>query len=272
VVSLGNPLNDEAGVLRPSLVPGMLGMLANNLNRNVSDVQLYEMGTVFSGDAYRVEERPALALGATGVWPNGPHSAARALDYFDLKGALEDLLAKFAARDIYFDAFPEDPLITPSWLHPYRCARVVAGGETVAWIGQLHPDLVQQRKFKQDVFAGEVYLDRLYRLPLRQPIAREQSRFQPVRRDFSFIFPQSVHWANIAEALENLRLAELSRFAPREIFHDGKGKSSLPAGHYSMLIGVTFQALDRTLREEELQEYSLSIRTSLEKIGGKLRG
>ena len=65
-VAMGNPLNEEAGMLRPSLLPGMLTMLANNLNRNVSDVQLFEKGTVFSGSAERVDERPALALGASG--------------------------------------------------------------------------------------------------------------------------------------------------------------------------------------------------------------
>ncbi len=64
--ALGNPLNEEAGMLRPSLLPGMLTMLAHNLNRNVSDVQLFENGTVFSGSTERVEERPALSLGASG--------------------------------------------------------------------------------------------------------------------------------------------------------------------------------------------------------------
>ncbi len=71
-VPMGNPLNEEAGMLRPSLLPGMLTMLANNLNRNVSDVQLFEQGTVFSGSAERVDERPALALGASGSLWSGP--------------------------------------------------------------------------------------------------------------------------------------------------------------------------------------------------------
>ncbi len=63
---MGNPLNEEAGMLRPSLVPGMLTMLANNLNRDVEDAALFEMGTVFSGTTDRVDERPSLAFGATG--------------------------------------------------------------------------------------------------------------------------------------------------------------------------------------------------------------
>jgi phenylalanyl-tRNA synthetase beta chain len=69
VVPLGNPLSEEAGVLRPSLVPGMLAMIAGNLNRDVSDVRLFELGTVFSGTTDKVEERPALAFGAVGSLP-----------------------------------------------------------------------------------------------------------------------------------------------------------------------------------------------------------
>ncbi len=75
-VAMGNPLNEEAGMLRPSLLPGMLTMLALNLNRNVNDIQLFEKGTVFSGSPERIDERPALSFGASGsVW-SGPGAAS----------------------------------------------------------------------------------------------------------------------------------------------------------------------------------------------------
>jgi phenylalanyl-tRNA synthetase beta chain len=139
---------------------------------------------------------------------------------------------------------------------------------TVAWFGQLHPAQAQQRKLRQSVYVGEIYLDRLYRLPLRQPIAPELSRYQPVERDFSFVFPDAIRWQSIAEALESLRIAELTRFAPREIF---RASQALPPGHYSMLVRITFQALERTLRDEELQSYSQAVTTALESLGGRQR-
>ena len=126
---------------------------------------------------------------------------------------------------------------------------------------------MQQRKLRQIVYVGEIYLDRLYRLPLRQPIAPELSRFQPVHRDFSFVFADAVRWETIAETLRNLRIAELTRFSPREIFR-GQG---LPAGHYSILIRIVFQALERTLRDEELQSYSQAVIAALESLGGRQR-
>ncbi len=267
-VAMGNPLNEEAGMLRPSLVPGMLTMLANNLNRNVSDVQLFESGTVFSGSTERVDERPALALGASGLCWSGPERTAYAIDFYDLKGTVEEILEKFAVRSSYFDTFDVADGIIPTWLHPGRAARAVVDGLTVAWFGQLHPTEAQQRKLRQSVYVGEIYLDRLYRLPLRQPIAQELSRFQPVFRDFSFVFSDAVRWENIAAALGNLHIAELTRFSPREIFRQSQ---ALPAGHYSILIRVTFQALERTLREEELQGYSQAVIGALESLGGRQR-
>jgi phenylalanyl-tRNA synthetase beta chain len=271
-VPMGNPLNEEAGMLRPSLLPGMLTMLAHNLNRNVSDVQLFEQGAVFSGSTERVDERPALALGASGsVW-SSPERSAHAIDFYDLKGTIEEILEKFALRSFYFDTFPAGAGIIPAWLHPGRAARAVADGLNIAWFGQLNPAEAQQRKLRQSVYVGEIYLDRLYRLPLRQPIVQELSRYQPVERDFSFVFADAVPWQSIAEGLGNLHIAELTRFSPREIFRDPSQKGqALPAGHYSILIRVTFQALERTLREEELQSYSQAVTAALQSLGGRQR-
>ncbi len=87
VVPLGNPLSEEAGVLRPSLVPGMLTMIAGNLNRDVSDVRLFELGTVFSGTTDKVDERPALAFGAVGALPaESALRAGRAFDFYRCEG------------------------------------------------------------------------------------------------------------------------------------------------------------------------------------------
>src|SRR5271156_5645948 len=201
---MGNPLNEEAGMLRSSLLPGMLTMLAHNLNRNVNDVQLFENGTVFSGTPERVDERPALSLGASGAVWIGPELPAHAIDFYDLKGTIEEIVEKFATRSFYFDTFAASTGLIPPWLHPGRSARAVADGLTVAWFGQLDPAEAQQRKLRQTVYVGEIYLDRLYRLPLRQPIVQELSRFQSVDRDFSFVFADAVPWQSIAEGLRNL--------------------------------------------------------------------
>jgi len=268
VVPLGNPLSEEAGVLRPSLVPGMLAMVAGNLNRDVNDVRLFELGTVFSGSTEKVDERPALAFAAAGALAEeSALHPARAIDFHDVKGVVEDLLSRFEMRAMYFDRFPAEAGLTPEWLHPYRAARAVADGLTVGWFGQLHPREAEARKIKDAVLVGEVYIDRLYKLHLRRAAAREISRFQPVRRDFSLVLDESIGWETVDRAIENLHIPELVDWRVREVFRDTR----LGKGEYSLLLGTTFQAQDRTLREEELQNFQAKVEEAVNKVGARLR-
>ncbi len=266
-VAIGNPLSEEAGMLRPSLVPGMLEMLVLNLSRDVDDAALFEMGTTFSGNPEngyaRVEERPTLAIGATGHAFGGGD-----VEFSDMKGAMEELLSRFAARSLYFDRFPAASGLMPAWLHPGRSARAAVDGGTVAWFGQLHPAEAERRKLKQTVWLGEVWLDRLYKQELRQPAVRELSRFQAVRRDFSVLLPERVTYAAAAGAVEALAIPEMQSYAAKEVLRGGK---QIPEGQYSLLLGVVFQSNERTLREEEVQEWSRQVVGALETLGGKLR-
>jgi phenylalanyl-tRNA synthetase beta chain len=268
IVPLGNPLSEEAGVLRPSLVPGLLAAVAGNVYRDVSDVRLFELGTVFSGTTDKVDERPSLGFAAVGALPEqSALYSSRPIEFHDLKGIIEQVLARFEARTVYFDRFPPEAGLTPGWLHPYRAARVVADGLTVGWFGQLHPAETAARKLKDVVLIGEIYLDRLYELPMSKPTAREVSRFQPVRRDFSLILDESITWDKIDQAIAALEISELVEWRVREVFRDKK----LGAHEYSLLLGTTFQASDRTLREEELQTFQARVVEAVSRTGARLR-
>jgi len=268
VVPIGNPLSEEAGVLRPSLVPGMLAAVAGNLHRDVSDVRLFELGTVFTGTTERVEERPALTFAAVGALPDqSALHPGRAIEVHDLKGVVEQVLSRFQVRTVYFDRFPPESGLAPAWLHPYRSARVVADGLTVGWFGQLHPNQATARKLKDTVLIGELYLDRLYKLPLRKPAARDISRFQPVRRDFSLVLDESIAWEKIDQALASIQIPELMEWHAGEVFRDAR----LGAHDYALLVSATFQAPDRTLREEELQSFQSRVVEAVSKAGARLR-
>jgi phenylalanyl-tRNA synthetase beta chain len=117
------------------------------------------------------------------------------------------------------------------------------------------------------VLVGEIYLDRLYKLPLRKTIAKEISRFQPVRRDFSLILDEGIAWEKIDQALAVLQIPELVDWRVREVFRDAR----LGAREYSLLMGTTFQAADRTLREEELQSFQARVVEAVAAVGARLR-
>jgi len=227
-----------------------------------------------------VDERPALSIGAAGLLAqSGPHQQSREFDFYDLKGTIEQLLAKFKAKSLYFDSFPADAGITPSWLHPYRSARVVVEGITTGWFGQIHPRVASDRKLKATVLVGELYLDRLFQLPVQKPAVRELSRFQPVRRDFSLLVPDRVRWQEIDAALATLAnsgVSELVDWRVREVLRNTKSGGGAKteggtAGEYSLLLGATFQASDRTLRDEELHSYSQSVIQAVSQLGARLR-
>jgi phenylalanyl-tRNA synthetase beta chain len=275
-VAMENPLSEEATLLRPALVPGMVAMLSHNLNRDVRTVRLFEQGTVFTGTADdagsigAVHEQPSLSLGLTGTVPAAPlYSASDAL-IFELKGVVESLLSLFNHPELHFatDA--------PAWLESGRGATAFLGEKDdkdtkiIARFGELARPERERRKLRQPVFLAEIDLAALYALPLKKVTARELSRFQAVERDFSFTFPDSTPWATIAAALGQLAIPELERLTPEEIFRDPKGKA-VPAGHHALLLRSVFQSNERTLREEDLTTWSAKIIDTLTALGGIIR-
>ncbi|HXR15089.1 MAG TPA: phenylalanine--tRNA ligase subunit beta [Terriglobales bacterium] len=262
VIELANPLSEEASVMRTSMVPGMLNMLAYNLNRGSGNVRLFEAGNVFEAAGDKTAEFKRICMGATGSAVNtSVHQAARALSFFDLKGDVETLLAAFQHGGIDYKADAAD------YYHPGRSARAVMDGEVVAQFGQIDPEIAAGRKLKQDIFVAELYLDRLLKRGLRAVRYEALPRYPAVERDFSFVFDDSIEFATIEKTVAELGLGELRSFVPVEIFRGG----AIPARKYSLLLRATFQSVERTLREDEVGRWSGEIIRTLEGLGGVLR-
>jgi phenylalanyl-tRNA synthetase beta chain len=274
VIALGNPLSDEARLLRPSLTPGMIAMLAHNLNRDVREVRLFEQGAVFTGSAETVVESHSLALGLTGELAATRVHSAKDAGVFELKGVVESLLSQFAASSAALSASAAELLTysadVPAWIEAGRGATALLEGKAIACFGELAASEREARKLRQPVYLAELDLDALYRLPLRRATARELSRFQAVERDFSFTFADSIQWQTIADAIAALAIPELKRPAPVEVFRDAKA-TSVPAGHYALLLRCVFQSRQRTLREDELTQWSSQLIATLTALGGAIR-
>lgn len=260
-VPLANPLSDEQSVMRTSLVPGMLDMLAWNLNRGLSDLRLFELGHVFSAPSEEtVRETEVLCFGGCGhaLAPN-VHDQGRAWSFFDLKGDVETLLAAFDIHELRFEPSEQ--------YHPGRGARALADGALVAEFGQIHPSVAAERKLKQEIYVAQVFLDSLMAFPLRAPRYQPIPRYPAVDRDFSFLFPDSVTFAAIQSAVAALNIADMQSFRPVEVFHG----RAVPAGKYSVLLRTQFQSAERTLRDDEVTQWSARIIQALQAIGGNLR-
>jgi phenylalanyl-tRNA synthetase beta chain len=262
VVELANPLSEEASVMRNSLVPGMLDMLAYNLNRGNEDVRLFETGNIFADSREKPIETQHICLAATGnAVPATLDVKARAFSFFDLKGDIEILLRAFQHGVLAYDSG------TSEYYRTGHSARAMMDGETVAQFGQISSETNAARKVRQEVFLGEVYLDKLYAHELRQPRFEPLPRYPAVERDFSFVFEDSLTFQRIREAITSFELKELRNLIPAEVFRGGV----IPAGKYSLLLRAKFQSNDRTLREEEVAQWSAEIVKTLEGLGGKQR-
>ena len=275
-VPLENPLSEEASLLRPSLIPGMVAMVSHNLNRDVKEVRLFEQGHIFTGDILPgssaievVHESSQLSLGLTTANPQSTplHSAADA-PFFELKGVLESVISLFATpggpASLAFTAE------APAWLQPGRAATALVNNQPIACFGELAHAQRDARKLRQPIYLAQLDLASLYAHPIKNVTAHDLSRFQAVERDFSFTFPDTTHWHTIAAAIHALAIPELQRLTPTEIFRDPKGKS-VPTAHYALLLKCVFQSTDRTLRDDELTSWWSNIISTLTELGGVIR-
>jgi phenylalanyl-tRNA synthetase beta chain len=269
VLELENPQSEEASVMRTSLAPGMLDMLARNLNRDSEQVRLFEMAQVYEWvDGERAEPKRA-CLGATlaAVKSSLPANAileeepGPAEAFLCFKGDVENLLAPFAGDNLSFDRQ------TAEYFHPGRSARAILNGAPVAQFGQIHPEVLAARKLRQDVFLAELDLEKLYQHGLREPLFTPLAKYPAVQRDFSFIFADTVSFEQMRKAVAAVRVNELLDFKPAEIFRGG----SIGAKKYSILLRAKFQSSERTLREEEVAQWSSKIVAALQELGGTQR-
>ena len=275
--------------MRTSLVPGMLDMLAWNLNRDVGEARLFEIGSVYElANGERVEPKRA-CLGATAAAVQATLSAAGRLDvskgehaaaaeaFRGFKGDVENLLAAFAGNVSYDRKAAE-------YFNSGLSARALMNGTVVAQFGQMDKgsmkylaeenvsatqtkQVIRGRILRQDVFVAEIDLEQLYKAGLRPVKFTPLGKYPAVERDFSFVFADGVTFEQMRQSVGALALAELRDFSPVEIFCGG----AIPTGKYSVLLRARFQSDERTLRDDEVAEWSGKMVAALTKLGGTQR-
>jgi phenylalanyl-tRNA synthetase beta chain len=273
VLELENPLSEEASLMRTSMAPGMLDMLAWNLNRDSENVRLFEMGRVYEMRGGERVEPARACMGATlaavqGSLPvggmldvsKGEHAAVAEV-FRSFKGDVENLLAPFAYRELSFDRE------TAEYFHPGRSARALMDGAVVAQFGQIAIDVKSQRKLRQDVFFAEIDLEQLHERGLRKVTFTPLAKYPAVERDFSFVFADEVGFEAMRRAVMGLRLGALREFKPVEIFRGG----SIAPGRYSILLRARLQSDEGTLRDEQIAQWSGQIVAALQGLGGMQR-
>ncbi len=263
-VPLANPLSAELGVMRTSLLPGLVSALIANRRRQQERVRLFELGNVFAAGKDAPVETTRIAGVAIGTvfaeqWGETPR---RPVDFFDVKGDVESMLALTqSARTFRWE--PAEA----AWLHPGQSAALFRGERLVGHVGALHPDLVRTLDAGGDVYVFELDLAAISPRPL--PSAVPVSRFPSLRRDISFELPEGVPYARV-EAL--IRDAVGENLADIVLF-DRYAGANLGTMIKSLAIGLILQDRYRTLTDQDADRCRALAVAALEAgCNAKLRG
>lgn len=258
------PLNADKAFLQTSLVPALLKVVAFNQSRNCSYGALFEVESVFAKAGEGAHEEKQVCGVRFGHMPKHWAEASRAVDVFDAKA---DLLALL--RFLRIDSFQVKTEGVPPYYHPGRSGVIARGREVLATFGELHPRWTKRLDVAAPVALFELRLNegvfgKLSKADLK-PFSN--SLFQPVERDFAFVVEACVP---ARQLIETVRKTE-AKIVDVQVFDVFEG-ASLGAGKKSLALRVTFQPLQATFTDEDLQTMSQRIIQQVKaKCGGELR-
>jgi phenylalanyl-tRNA synthetase beta chain len=262
-LALTNAITSDLSVMRVSLWPGLVRAALENQRRQQDRIRLFEHGARFilaQGTVAEVDSMAGIAVGRR--WPEqwGSGESREPQDFYDSKADLQALLiATGAAGEFSFEA------ATLACLHPGRTARVLRVGQSVGWLGELHPRLVRELGFSQAPVLFEIDV---VALRVNLPQGREISRLPQVRRDLAVVLPEKVTFGALRERvllsgssfLRNVRLFDVYRGA------------GIEEGRKSVALGLIFQDISRTLTDDEVDRAVAAVVADLrENLDARIR-
>ncbi len=265
-VPLLNPLNEEQSVMRTSLVPSVLETVARNLAYRSRDLRLFELRPVFlpgPADDLPLERQHLVAAISGRRAPEGWCQVDAAVDFFDLKGATENLLARFRVTGISWDATQSEP-----FLHPGKSCSIIVGTTSIGTIGEVHPEVLAGYEIDLPLYLVDLDLDAVFSQAGDFPGIRSLSRFPDIFRDSALVLAEEVSAAQLLQAIDRAK----SRYAEEVVLFDIYRGSGVPEGEKSVGIRVRYRSAEKTLTDEEIQAAHGRILKVLEKeFGARLR-
>jgi phenylalanyl-tRNA synthetase beta chain len=247
--TLSNPIASDMAAMRASLWPGLIKTALDNQRRQQDRIRLFEHGARFEAGA-EIDLLAGIAMGSRK--PEQWGSDATPVDFFDVKQDLDALFARTGAPDEF--GYIADSL---PCLHPGRSARVTRGGKSIGWIGELHPQLVQEFDFTYAPILFEV--EYLPALSAKMPRFEEISRFPRVRRDLAVVVDEKV---SLRQLHERVTFAASSLLRDIRVFDVFRGPG-IETGRKSVALGLIFQDNSRTLADEDADSLLAAIRADL---------
>ena len=261
-IRLANPISEEMSVMRASLWPGLLTTLKYNLARQQERVRLFESGQVFLQQGEEIEQPEMLGgLLFGGHVPEQWAEQPRKVDFYDLKGVVESVLALVDEAGAFSFGAVEDAA-----LHPGQAAAVFREGREVGRLGLLHPALQKKLDLPGNVLLFQLGLEELGqgRIPAYEPV----SRYPAIRRDLAILVKREITWAEV-EACARAGAPEIVRDI--RVFDVYTGEN-IDTSLKSLALSLILQDYSHTLTDEETEQAVNAVREALESgLAAKLR-
>ena len=271
-IKLLNPIASQMSVMRSSLLGSLLQVLKFNLDRKTSRVNVFELGRVFLRDASSQNtdttvagfDQPmrvsGLAYGAR--TEQGWDQSSKVVDFFDIKGDVEALLAPLSA------------VFTPAQhpaMHPGRCASVSVAGRVIGFVGELHPKWRQGYELAQAPQLFELELDAMLKRAV--PVFESVSKRQPVERDIAVIVPETVTHAALMAAIHAAATQGLLKSAVLfDVYRPQQGGSHMRMDEKSLAVRLVLSGQTATLTEEHIDAVVQTVVSALQdSLGARLR-
>ncbi|MCW5604453.1 MAG: phenylalanine--tRNA ligase subunit beta [Burkholderiales bacterium] len=256
-VALANPIASQMSVMRSSLVGGLIQAVGFNASRKQGRVRLFELGRCFLNAPEYPQPWRLAAVAFGEAQPQQWGSAARTVDFFDIKADLESLLQPAVASFV--------PASHPA-LHPGKSAKIVMEGRDAGWIGELHPRWQRKYDLPSAPVLFEIELEALEKRQL--PVCLEVPKFPAIRRDLAAEFEENVRFGDISRALRQAGPAILRDVTVFDLYR-GEG---VQKGKKSLAFSVLLQDTHKTLTDAEAEKAMTELRQILqEKFNAKLR-
>ncbi len=263
-VKLVNPMTERMSYLRPSLLPGLLSAAAENLRFGKNDLMLYEIGNTFVQGKKETNERLHIGVLMSGnAAPLFWGQAARAVDFFDLKGVIEMFFAKFGLSQAEFQP------ASLSALTPGEALWVNTGRDTPVALGKVTAELLERFEIGQAVYFSEIDFTTLDEVITDEVVFQPLPRYQEVERDIALVIDANQRSDSVCEFVKSEAGSTCKRI---EVFDSYTG-SSLPAGKRNLALRLTFLSENGNMSKKELDELMVKVASSAAaKFGALIRG
>ena len=255
-VVISNPLGEDFSIMRTLPLNGMLTSLSTNYNRRNKNVRLYELANVYLPKSLPLTELPDERMQFTlGMYGDG--------DFFTMKGVIEEFFEQvgMSGRLHY------DPQSGKPFLHPGRQAAISYEGTVIGYLGEVHPDVLDNYKIGEKAYVGVIDMPSMIPFTSFDRKYTGLAKYPAVTRDLSMVVPKEIMVGQIEDMIAQRGEKILESC---ELFDIYEGAQIL-AGHKSVAYSITFRAKDHTLEEKEITAVMNKILNGLQSMGIELR-